>query len=78
MEIYADDMTFFLDPSDSNLRNVISVLMNQAVWLCIIGWLSMGLFGAQNILHHTDAAAGGLGIYITVIFSFPLYEVRDF
>ena len=49
----------------------------QAVWLCIIGWLSMGLFGAQNMLHHTDAAAGGLGIYTTVAFSFPLYEVTQ-
>ena len=38
----------------------------------------MGLFGAQNILHHTDAAAGGLGIYTTVAFSFPLYELLTF
>ena len=38
----------------------------------------MGLFGAQNILHHSDAAAAGLGIYITVAFSFPLYELLTF
>ena len=57
---------------------VNDILFVEAVWLCIMGWLSMGLFGAQNILHHTDAAAGGLGIYITVAFSFPLYEVTNF
>ena len=38
----------------------------------------MGLFGAQNILHHSDAAAAGLGIYITMAFSFPLYELLTF
>lgn len=59
-------------------ENPLPIIFSYAVWLCIIGWLSMGLFGAQNILHHSDAAAAGLGIYITVAFSFPLYELLTF
>ena len=51
------------------------MLLIQAVWSAVGGWMIMGISANQNTFHHKDANKDGSNWVMMVLLGFPVYGV---